>query len=153
MKPCIRGSDADHLIFHVGTNDGPSNEKTNCIAESIVSLSKEVEASKLDASISSIISRNDNWNNKVMEVNKYLKDLCEDNDIPFISNTTINPKKHLNNSPLHLNPKGSNKLHDNFVRYLKDLTSLETSKRNWPEWCSRSDDNACSSSRVTETSF
>ena len=59
----------------------------------------------------------------LMEVNSYLKDLCERNDIRFISNTTINPKKHLNNSRLHLNPKGSNKLRDNFVRYLKGLTS------------------------------
>ena len=88
-----------------------------------MSLAKEVKASKLDVSISSIIPRNDNWNNKVMEVNSYLKDLCESIDIIFISNTTINLKKHLNNSRLHLNPKGSNKLRDNFVRYLKGLTS------------------------------
>ena len=123
MKPCIRENDLDHLIFHVGTNDVPSNIKTECIAESIVSLAKELKASKLDVRVSSITRRNDSWNNKVMEVNIYLKDLCESNDIPFISNTTINPKKHLNNSRLHLNPKGSNKLRDNFVRYLKGLTS------------------------------
>ena len=87
-----------------------------------------------------------------MEVNSYLKDLCESNDIPFISNTTINPKKHLNNSRLHLNPKRSNKLRDNFVRYLKGLTCWEIVKRNWPEGCSRSEDNVCSSSRVNKTS-
>ena len=123
MKPCIRENNPGYLIFHVETNDVPSNKKAKRIAESIVPLAKEVKASKLDVSISSIIPRNDNWNNKVMEVNSYLKDLCESNDIPFISNTTINPKKHLNNSRLHLNPKGSNKLRDNFVRYLKGLTS------------------------------
>ena len=123
MKPCIRENNPDHLIFHVGTNDVPSNKKAKCIAESILSLAKEAKASKLDVSISSIIPRNDNWNNKVMEVNSYLKDLCESIDIIFISNTTINLKKHLNNSRLHLNPKGSNKLRDNFVRYLKGLTS------------------------------
>ena len=83
MKPCIRQNDPDHLIFHVGTNDVPSNIKAKCIAKSIVSLAKEVKASKLDVSISSIITRNENWNNKVMEVNSYLKDLCESNDIPF----------------------------------------------------------------------
>ena len=91
---------------------------------------RKAKAGKRDVSISSIIPRNDNWNNKVIEVNKYLKDLCELNDIPFISNTTINPKKHWNNSRLDLNPKGSNKLCDNFVRYLKGLTSWETAKRN-----------------------
>ena len=123
MKPCIRENNRDHLIFHVGTNDVPSNKKAKSIAESIVSLAKEVKASNLDVSISSIIPCNDNWNNKVIEVNSYLKDLFESNDIPFISNTTINPKKHLNNSRLHLNPKGSNKLRDNFVGYLKGFTS------------------------------
>ena len=123
MKPCIRENNRDHLIFHVGTNDVPSNKKAKSIAESIVSLAKEVKASNLDVSISSIIPCNDNWNNKVIEVNSYLKDLFESNDIPFISNATINPKKHLNNSRLHLNPKGSNKLRDNFVWYLKGFTS------------------------------
>ena len=43
VKPCIRENNLDHLIFHVGTNDVPSNKKTKCIAESIVSLVKEVK--------------------------------------------------------------------------------------------------------------
>ena len=116
-KPCIRENISEHVIFHVGTNGVPSNKKAKCIAESIVSLSKEVKASKLDV----IIPRNYNWNNRIMKVNSYLKDLLESSDIPFISNTTINPKKHSNNSRLHLNPNGSNKLLDSFVRYLKGL--------------------------------
>ena len=105
LKPCTRENNPDDLIFDVRTNKVPSNKKAKSMAESIVSLAKEVKASKLDVSISSIIPRNDNWNNKVMEVNSYLKDLCESNVVPFISNTTINPKKHLNNRRLHLNPK------------------------------------------------
>ena len=123
MKPCIRESNPDHLIFYIGTNDVPSNKKAKSIAESIVSLAKEGKASKLDVRFSSIIPLNENSNNKVMEVNSYLKDLYESNDIPFISNTMVNPKKHLNNSRLNLNPKGSSKLCDNFLRYLKGLTS------------------------------
>ena len=123
MKPCIRENDPDHLVFYVGTNDVSSNKKAKFIAESIVSLAKEAKESKLDISISSIIRRNDNWDSKVMQVSSYLKNLCESNDIPFISNTTIKAKKRLNISQLHLNPKGSNKLYDNFVRYLKGLTS------------------------------
>ena len=123
MKLCIRENDLDHLIFHVRTNDVPSNIKAKCIAESIVSLANKVKASKLNVSIFSITPRNDNWNNKVMEVNIYLKDLYESNYIPFISNTTINSKKHLNNRRLHLNPKGSKKLGGNFLMYLKGLTS------------------------------
>ena len=71
LKPCIRENNPDDLIFDVGTNKVPSNEKAKSMAESIVPLAKEVKASKLDISISSIIPRNDNWNNKVMEVNSY----------------------------------------------------------------------------------
>ena len=56
MKPCIREKYPDHLIFNVGANIVPSNEKAKCIAESIVSLGKEVKASKLDISISSATS-------------------------------------------------------------------------------------------------
>ena len=66
---------------------------------------KEVKPSELDVSFSRIIPRKDNWNNEETEINSYLKDLCESNDIPFISSTTINLKKHLNNSRLHLRQK------------------------------------------------
>ena len=97
MKPCIR---QNNLIIHVGTNDVPSNKNAKSIAESIAPLEKEVKAGKLDV----IIPRNDNWNNKVMEVNSYLRDLRESNDIPFINNTTINPKKH-SLEPFTLEPK------------------------------------------------
>ena len=54
------------LIFHVRTNDVSSNKKAKSIEESVVSLVKEVKASKRDVSISSIILGNDNWNNKVI---------------------------------------------------------------------------------------
>lgn len=80
-----------------GTNDVISNKKAKFIAETIASLAKEVKTSRIDVSISSIIPLIDNWN-KTVEVNSYLSDLCESHDIPFISNTTINPKKHLNSS-------------------------------------------------------
>ena len=109
MKFCFRNNDLDYLIIQ--TMYVPS-----------ASLAKEMKASKLDGSIS---------NRKLMEVNSCLKDLCESNDIFFISNITTNPKKHLNKSWLHLNPKGSNKLFDNFVRYLKGFTSWESAKQNW----------------------
>ena len=133
-------------------NNVLSKEKAKRTAESIVCLAKEVKASNFEVSISSIIPRNHNCNKKIMEVNYYLKDFFESNYIPFISNPTINPKKHLNNNRLHLNPKGCNKLRDNFVRYLKVLNSWENDKGNWPLGCSGSQDNACSSSRVTKIS-
>ena len=118
MKPCIRENSVDHLIYHVGTNNVPSSKKAKCFAEWILSFAKEVKASKLDVSISSIVPRNDNWKNKVMEVNSYLKDLCKSSAIPFIINKAIN-LKNIEKTRFNVNPKGSNKLCDNFVMYME----------------------------------
>ena len=74
--------------------------------------------------ISGIILRNDQWNNKVREVNDSLARMCENDNISFIDHCkSIDPRKNLNNSKLHLNVKSYNKLRDNFVRYLKGFSS------------------------------
>ena len=74
--------------------------------------------------ISGIIPRNDQWNNKVREINDSLACMCENDNISFIDHSgSTDPRKNLNNSKLHLNVKGSNKLRDNFVRYLKGSSS------------------------------
>ena len=44
---------------------------------------------------------------KTEEVNHYLKDMCQIASIDHIDNSSFNPKKHSNNSKLHLNEKGS----------------------------------------------
>ena len=76
-----------------------------------------------DVTISSIIPRNDQWKNKITEANDCLISMCRDENIPFINHTNvIDPKKNLNNSKLHLNTKGSIKICDNFVKYLKGLS-------------------------------
>ena len=75
MKPCIRENNPDHLIFHVGKNNVPSNKKAKSLAESVASLEKEVNASKLDVSISSIIPHNDNWNNKAKDLSSIVNEV------------------------------------------------------------------------------
>ena len=73
--------------------------------------------------ISGIIPRNDQWNDKVREVNDNLASMCENGNISFIDHSgSIGPRKNLKNSKLHLNVKGSIKLRDNFVRYLKGFS-------------------------------
>ena len=50
--------------------------------------------------------------------------MCENDKILFIDHSRSNdPKETFNNSKLHLNVKGSNKLRDNLVRYLKGFFS------------------------------
>ena len=69
-----------------------------------------------------IIPRNDHWNIKAEEVNNHMKEMCASAKIDYIDNfQNFNPRRHLNNSRLHLNDKGSYKLNNIFVSYLSDL--------------------------------
>ena len=124
IKPYIRENNPDH-IFHVGTNDIPTSNHALAIAQSIVDLAKSVKTQDRSVAISGIIPRNDQWNNKVRAVNDSLAPVCEKDNIWVIDHSrSIDPRKNLNNSKLHLNIKGSNKLRDKFVRYLKGTKLL-----------------------------
>ena len=46
---------------------------------------------------------------------------------------SIDPRKNLNNSKLHLSIKGSNKLREDFVRYLKGFSSWESNTQSYSE--------------------
>ena len=78
MKPSLRNP-PDHFILHVGTNDLSSDKSTHKIAESIINLACQLKNKKHDASISTIILRTDDkiLNEKGIEVNSYLKELCK----------------------------------------------------------------------------
>ena len=98
VKPCIRENEPDHIILHVGTNN----------------LSSEQSAER--------IARNDEWNNKAQEVNRFLEVMCLNSDINYINTSkAINPRRHLNNSKVHLNLKGATKLMDVFTEAVKGL--------------------------------
>ena len=73
VKPCIRENDPDHVILHVGTNEMNSELPPERIAKSVVDVAKNVKSNTRSVSISSILPRNDNFNNKVIEVNKELE--------------------------------------------------------------------------------
>ena len=126
INPCVRESSSEHVVLHVGRNDLPSVKPAYSIATSIITLAQEVIAEKRSVLISTIIPRNDKWNNKVFEENLYLKKLCDDAKIDYLdSSININPRRHLNNSKLHLNTKGSGKLLQNFVTFIKKSFQLE----------------------------
>ena len=59
--------------------------------------------------------------------------MCRDENIPFINHTNvIDPKRNLNNSKLHLNTKGSIKIRDNIVKYLRAF-SIWNNARSYTE--------------------
>ena len=85
VKPCIRQNNLDHIIFHAGTNDIPTSKDPLAIAQSIVDLAKSVMTQDRGVTISRIIPLNDQWNNKVREVNDSLGCMCENDNIIFCS--------------------------------------------------------------------
>ena len=56
--------------------------------------------------VSGIIPRNNKYNDKGMDVNKFLISFCLTCKFYFIDNSNINKETHLNMSGLHLNAKG-----------------------------------------------
>ena len=70
MKPWM-SEKLDHIILHIGTNDLNSDRALDLITKSIIDL--EMKSNSQNTSISTIIMRNDEFNNKAEEVNGHLK--------------------------------------------------------------------------------
>ena len=120
VKPCIRENDPDHVILHVGTNEMNSELPPERIAKSVVDVAKNVKSDTRSVSISSILPRNDNFNNKVIEVNKELEKMCNKEKLKLIKHDNINPKAHINKSKVHLNRNGYLKLGKNFANFINN---------------------------------
>ena len=71
-KPTIRDINPEHIIFHVGTNDLKSEKTASQIANSIIELANSLRNETNSIHVSLIVPRNDNLNNKVNEVDKYV---------------------------------------------------------------------------------
>ena len=74
----------DHIIFHCGTNDLSSERTTSQIARSIIELALSLKSPDNKISISLIIPRNDNVNNKISYVNSRLVHMCAEKNISYI---------------------------------------------------------------------
>ena len=120
VKPCIRENNPEYIILHVGTNELKSESTPERIAKSVVDVGKNIQSDNRTVAISSIVPRNDNFNNKAMEVNKELCKMCEREKLFFVDNSNINPKTHLNGSKVHLNRNGDVKLGKNFVNFIRN---------------------------------
>ena len=108
------------VIIHVGTND----LKTKSPAEIIYNLKNLGNQAKqenpcTDVSLSQIIIRSDDTRlqNKLVEVNKCIQDLCEQENWGLIDNSNIS-NMHLNPYGLHLNKRVSAMLAKNIKLHI-----------------------------------
>ena len=107
--------DPGRIILHCGTNDLRSKATPKEIAEEITDLGNSMKTNENKVIISGLVPRGDQWHNKAMEVNKFLKQLCVSQDFYFIDNTNIQAEYHLNRSRIHLNREGTRILANNFL--------------------------------------
>ena len=72
-----------------------------------------------DVTISGIIPRHGDLNDKGLEVNDMLKIKTSKLTLGFLDNSNIKPEHHLNNSGLHLNGKGTFTFANNLLKFIK----------------------------------
>ena len=94
-KPTIKELNSEHIILHVGTNNLNSEKTVSQTAKSVLDLTNPLENETNTIHVSFIVPRNENWNNKVDEVNSRLTNMCQQRNIMIINHTdTIDPSKH-----------------------------------------------------------
>ena len=121
IKPAIR-KNPDIVVIHTGTNDLQNNCNIVKKAKKLVSAVKEVDKdNSIKIAFSSIINREDeDFKDKINDVNNKLKSYCNSAGMDFIDNSNIDGSC-LNRGKLHLNRKGTAALAKNFCRFVGSL--------------------------------
>ena len=92
------------------------------ISRSIIELGTSLENITNTVSISAIVPRSDELDNKATEVNKRLVLMCQEKNIPFLSRSNIiDTSKNLNESKLHFNRQGMRFFAENISGFLMEL--------------------------------
>ena len=126
FKPLIKKRPA-RIILHCGTNDLNTSQPAQ-VAEDIRNLVNYIKAEGIDCTVSELVLRNDGLYNKVIEVNKKLRDILGKHT-QIIEHSNIE-SSHLNNSRIHLNKKGDGKLAYNLIQDIKAYRGKENYSRN-----------------------
>ena len=123
MKPTQRDFNPDVYLLHVGTNDLSSKKSPGQISLDILNLADSLKLENNNIIVSSIVPRDDQNKKKVDEVNIILE-LYKANNVDRISHSSINPKRHINRSRLHLNDAGVSPFLRNFRDFLNNFDKI-----------------------------
>ena len=116
IKPSLKYN-PDVVVLHVGTNDLRGTKTPEEIGEDILTIARKIKTPNNEVIIRSVIFRNDSLNKKGRNVNKCLKLKCDQTFVVFCDNSNISGNC-LNGGGLHLNPKGTITLANNFLKCL-----------------------------------
>ena len=107
------------IIIHTGTNDIQNKVNTLQKVRKVITTIKEIDVNnEVQIAFSGVIHRDDeDFEEKIKEINRKLENLCKGKGIKFISNNNID-SSCLNRNKLHLNKSGTAQLVKNFHRLL-----------------------------------
>ena len=118
----LRDINPDHIILHAGTNDLRTENTASQIAKATIDLATSLKNDDNTVTVSGIVPRLDDLDNKANEVNRRLVLMCKERNISFLSHDeSVDPSKHLNESKLHLNNSGIKIFAENFSKFLVKL--------------------------------
>ena len=110
----------DHIILHVGTNNLSDESMTaDRIADNIFQLANKIEEHGIKCTISELITRRDENNEKVKLVNKKLEERKSETNIGLVKHDNI-VSNHLNYGGLHLNRRGDGALALNMINCIRN---------------------------------
>ena len=121
LKPTKRDFDPNIYILHVGINNLSINDSPEMTVDKIVETAESLKTEDNNVILSAIVPRGDKLNEKAEEVNNLLEKACYQKQIGLIKHSSINTKRHLNRSKLHLNGYGKAISIRNIRNYLTNL--------------------------------
>ena len=83
---------SDWFIIHVGTKDLSSNQHPETIVRNIAEVANNIKTDTNEILISCIVPRRDNLNDKVCQVNIFLKEFCKENNFVYVNHDNIKPR-------------------------------------------------------------
>ena len=103
VKPTLRDVNPNHIVLNAGTNDLRTENATSQIAKATIDLATPLKNDDNNVTVSALVPRLDDLNNKANEVNRRLVLMYKEKNISFLSHDErIDPSKHLNESKLLL---------------------------------------------------
>ena len=123
-KPSLIRRNPEVIIYHAGTNSLRTEDEPRQIVNDIITETKGMKSESNEIFISSIVTRNDKYNDKGSEVNELLKLQCSKLDLGYIDNSNIT-NDCLNKSGIHLT------LHSFFNVYFSLHNQIQSTWRKY----------------------
>ena len=122
VKPTLWDINPDHIVLHSSTNDLRTENTASQIANATTDLVAALKNDGNSVTVSGIVPKLGNLNNKTNKVNRCLVPMCKERNISFLSHDDgYDPSKYLNESKLELDSNGIKIFAENVSRFLAKL--------------------------------